>query len=354
LVSAHFGAVAPPQSTSVSSRFFTPSTCDGIGVPLDVAPLEPPPLEPPELEPEEVELALPLLVDASPDEPPSSSPPQPVSAIGKSARAVMQDVLVMRIPEEYYFSSALMHRRPSKPPLRIQPTTLWEYPSQHYGDEEQGDRRYVGATPSYVVWNLIQRYTKPGDLVVDPFCGSGTTLDVAKDSGRQARGFDIAPYRADIERADARSLPIEPATVKLVFMDPPYGDHIQYSDDPDCIGKLSAYDPAYYKAMHRAIREAARVLVPGGTLGVYVCDYFEKKHGFAPVGFQLFVSIAEALAIVDIVSVVRHNKSLEMGNYRRAAEEGNFFLRGFNYLFIAQKPPAQARSEDRRPRRGRR
>jgi len=26
-----------------------------------------------------------------------------------------------------------------------------------------------------------------------------------------------------------------------------------------------------------------------------------------------------------------------MGNYRKAAEEGNFFLRGFNYLFIMKK-----------------
>lgn len=234
-------------------------------------------------------------------------------------------------------------RRPAKPPLRIQPTTLWDYPSQNYGEGEQGDSRYVGATPSYVIWNLIQRYTKPNDLVVDPFCGSGTTLDVAKDTGRRARGFDLAPYRPDIERADARKLPLEAGSVDLVFMDPPYGDHIHYSDQPDCIGKLSAYDPAYYRAMHRAIREAARVLVPGGVLGVYVCDYYEKKHGFAPVGFQLFVSIAESLSILDVVSVARHNKTLEMGNYRKAAEEGNFFLRGFNYLFIAQKTQGKKR-----------
>jgi DNA modification methylase len=231
-----------------------------------------------------------------------------------------------------------MHQRPNKPQLRIQPTTLWEYPSQHYGPGQQGDQKYIGATPSYVIWNMIERYTKPGDLVVDPFCGSGTTLDVAKDTDRKGRGFDLSPFRADIEKADARKLPLETGSVDLVFMDPPYGDHIDYSDDPSCIGKLSAYDPKYYQAMHRAISEAARVLKPGGTFGLYVCDYFEKKVGFAPVGFQLFMSMAEKLKPIDIVSVVRHNKSLELGNYRKAAEEGNFFLRGFNYLFIAQKP----------------
>jgi adenine-specific DNA-methyltransferase len=239
---------------------------------------------------------------------------------------------------------AAMKPRPKKPALFVQPTTLWDYPSQHYGNDIQGDARYVGATPSYLIWNLIERYTRPGDLVVDPFCGSGTTLDVARDTGRKARGFDLAPYRDDIERADARNLPVESNSAQLVFMDPPYGDHIDYSDDPNCIGKLSAYDPAYYRAMNRAIREAVRVLSPGGVLGLYVCDYFEKKNGFAPVGFQLFVSIAESLKILDIVSVVRHNKSLAMGNYRKAAEDGNFFLRGFNYLFIAEKQGASKRS----------
>jgi SAM-dependent methyltransferase len=228
-------------------------------------------------------------------------------------------------------------RRPDKPALRVQPTTLWEYPSQHYGSEEQGDSRYVGATPSYVIWNLLQRYTAPGAFVVDPMCGSGTTLDVAKDTGRRARGFDLAPYRADIERADARSLPLAPSTVDLVFLDPPYGDHISYSDDPACIGKLSAYDPRYYREMARVFREAARVLRPGGVIAVYVCDFFQKKRGFAPVGFALFDTLAQIFEPVDIVAVVRHHRTLDMGNYRKAAEEGNFFLRGFNYLFIARK-----------------
>ena len=64
---------------------------------------------------------------------------------------------------------------------------------------------------------------------------------------------------------------------------------------------------------------------------------------------------------VDIISVVRHNKTLQMGNYRKAADEGNFFLRGFNYLFIMQKekkpakPPVKKKtvSKKRRPHKNR-
>ena len=41
------------------------------------------------------------------------------------------------------------------PKLSVQTTTLWEYPSQHYGDGEQGSSKYRGATPSYIIWNLL-------------------------------------------------------------------------------------------------------------------------------------------------------------------------------------------------------
>lgn len=229
------------------------------------------------------------------------------------------------------------HERPVKPPLRIQTTTLWEYPSQHYGEAVQGDSRYVGATPSYVIWNVLQRYTEPGALVVDPMCGSGTTLDVARDLGRRARGFDLAPYRADIERADARKLPLRDAEVDLVFIDPPYGDHIDYSDDPACIGKLSAFDERYHRELGRVFNEARRVLVPGGVLALYVCDFYNKREGFAPVGFALFDQLAQRFEPIDTVAVVRHNRTLEQGNYHKAAEQQNFFLRGFNYLFLVRK-----------------
>jgi adenine-specific DNA-methyltransferase len=228
--------------------------------------------------------------------------------------------------------------KPRKPPLRIQPTTLWDYPSQDYGHTQQGVPGYKGATPSYIVWNLLQRYTTKNDLVVDPCAGSGTTLDVARDLGRRALGYDVHPARKDIFRVDARKLPPElTGKVDFVFIDPPYSTHLDYGDDPRDIGKLDAAKPEYYDAMGQVISEIHRLLRPDHHMAMYVCDSFVKDQGFYPIGFELFARLKKFFQPVDIVAVVRHNKTLEMGNYRNAAEQQNFFLRGFNYLFIMRK-----------------
>jgi adenine-specific DNA-methyltransferase len=229
-----------------------------------------------------------------------------------------------------------------KPPLRPQVTTLWDYPSQDYGDEHQGIPGYKGATPSYIIWNLLHRYTKKGELVIDPCCGSGTTLDVARDLNRRALGYDVHPKRKDIFRVDAKKLPPElTGKVDFVFIDPPYSTHLDYGDDPRDIGKLSAKSGEYYKAMEQVFAEIVRVLKPGRHMGLYVSDSYEHRSGkgeFHALGFELFGRMQQAgLIAVDIVSVVRHNKTLEMGNYRKAADEGNYFLRGFNYLFVMKK-----------------
>jgi DNA modification methylase len=248
------------------------------------------------------------------------------------------------------------HRRGKpfrRPPLRVMTTTLWEYPSQHYdsasGARVQGDQSFEGATPSWVIWQLLTRYTREKDLVVDPMAGSGTTLDVARDLGRRALAYDLSPTRDDIFRADAGKLPLEDGKADFVFIDPPYSTHIRYSDDPACIGKLDAAGDdggrAYYDAMRRVIAEAHRVLRNRRYMALYVSDSWRKRRGeagggagtFMPIGFELFGLLRERFRPVDIVAVVRHNAKLKRGNWHKTAQEQNFFLRGFNYLFIMKR-----------------
>jgi DNA modification methylase len=229
-----------------------------------------------------------------------------------------------------------------QPKPMIQTTTLWDFPSQHYGDRDQGDGEYAGVTPSYVIWNLIQRYTKPGAMVLDPMCGSGTTMDVCRDLDRVAVGFDLSPVRQDIKMADARKLPLTDNMVDFVFLDPPYSTHIKYSGDPRCIGELDARGGGYYEAMEQVLAELYRVVKPGGYVALYVQDSFAKGRPFAPLGFELFLRLAVLFEPVDIVCVTRHNKKLKRNHWHTSAIEGNFFLRGFNYLFIVQKPTNEA------------
>lgn len=223
-----------------------------------------------------------------------------------------------------------------KPPLRLQTTTLWYYPSQHYGEVAEGGARFEGATPAYVVWNLLTRYTGRNALVVDPMCGSGTTLDVARDLGRRALGYDVAPTRKDIFRADARKLPLEDAKADFVFCDPPYGRHLRYSGRPECIGELDAHGPEYFAAMEAVFAEFERILRPERYLAVYVGDSWSKK-GFVPIGARLSGMLEQRFTPVDHIAVVRRNSDLEKGNYHKAAEEENFFLRGFHHLLIFRK-----------------
>lgn len=209
-------------------------------------------------------------------------------------------------------------------------------PSQHYGKGEQGSSDYKGATPSWVIWNLLQRYTEPGQVVLDPMCGSGTTSDVAADLERNCFAFDLQPTREEIEEADARDLPLGEEVVDFVFIDPPYGKNLKYSGKPACIGELDARDQEYFDAMKLVFEEAWRVLKPGGHLAVYVCDVWTRSM-FVPIGMHYLFMLSQIFEVVDHIAVVRHNKDLDKGNYHKAAEETNFFLRGFNHLMVVRK-----------------
>lgn len=230
---------------------------------------------------------------------------------------------------------------------RLESTTLWDYPKQSYGRTPKGDNRYAGVTPAFVIYNMVRRYTDPGNLVLDPMAGSGTTIDVCKEEGRKCVAYDIAPTRPDIIQNDARSIPLADNSVDMIFVDSPYGDNIAYNEHPGNIGKLSAESKEFYESLEKVVEECNRVLKPSKTIGWLIGDQWVKKQ-FTPVGFHVYELLCKHFDSVDIVSVARRSQTSNTGIWHNRALRFNFYLRGFKYLFIMRKSAAPAEHASKR------
>lgn len=65
----------------------------------------------------------------------------------------------------------------------------YSFPSREPGVE----RVHPTQKPIALMRELVERFTDPGDVIVDLFCGSGTTLRAARDLGRFSVGIELDP-----------------------------------------------------------------------------------------------------------------------------------------------------------------
>ena len=97
---------------------------------------------------------------------------------------------------QYFHESAylLAKGRPAKPKTLISDVvTEWSY---------TGNKLHPTQKPVSALLPVISALTRPGDIVLDPFCGSGSTLFAAKALHRRYIGIDIEPEHA--RTAEAR------------------------------------------------------------------------------------------------------------------------------------------------------
>jgi adenine-specific DNA-methyltransferase len=84
-------------------------------------------------------------------------------------------------------------------PLGKNPSDVWQIPKVTTGQDMTGQRASPERTahpaqfPEAVIDRIIKACSNPGDLVLDPFLGSGTTVVVAQANGRNSVGFEIKP-----------------------------------------------------------------------------------------------------------------------------------------------------------------
>jgi SAM-dependent methyltransferase len=137
--------------------------------------------------------------------------------------------------------------QPSPPPVSVWITAQSSPASQRRGRYTPKSTAHPAKMLPAIAAHAIAHYTRPGDLVLDPMCGIGTTLIEALHLGRPAIGVEYEPHWVQITQAnlalaheagidtdarvihgDARQLPtlLPPGLlgqVALVLTSPPYG-----------------------------------------------------------------------------------------------------------------------------------
>jgi DNA modification methylase len=84
--------------------------------------------------------------------------------------------------------------------------TIWRYATS--GQIEQSNRvklKHPATMPDKLAADLVQAFSRPGDTVLDPFAGSGTTLIAALNLGRDAIAIEIAPEYVEIIQERVRA-----------------------------------------------------------------------------------------------------------------------------------------------------
>jgi len=173
-----------------------------------------------------------------------------------------------------------------------------QYMVYKHGD---GGAQHINPTPLFIARWAIQAMTKPGDWVLDPFMGTGTTAVEAVNNSRNAWGTELdtcelaieniknnqkqgATGKAYIVHADARKLwayKREHTHPSLVILHPPYsGDeqaNAKYDKSvKDNLAFLKESD-LYWQTMGGIFQQCVEILKPGGYIVIGVKEMMRNK-----------------------------------------------------------------------------
>jgi DNA modification methylase len=161
--------------------------------------------------------------------------------------------------------------------INIQPYDVWNFAKCHdlFGD------KHPGRIPGEIVAHVLYFFTKPGDTVIDPMAGSGTTADVCLAFGRKCYAFDIDSRH---ERPDIISHNIavdgwheRVKKADLIFWDPPYFEKMDsgnIGDDGYIEGSISKLPrDMYLEFFAQRLTEARQMVKPGTRLAFLMSDW---------------------------------------------------------------------------------
>ncbi len=181
------------------------------------------------------------------------------------------------------------------------------------------DQELVHFTESLAA-TVLEDLTGPGDRVLDPFAGYGTSLVVSRRLGRPSVGVELLPERvsqvrarldalgegpaAQVVQGDARRLAdLVEGPFDLCLTSPPYMTANAHPENP-----LKAYEvpdgdyPTYLEQLGEVFGQVAGLLRPGGHLALNVANTVQDGV-LTPLAFDLAGVVRRHLTLVQDVVV---------------------------------------------------
>jgi DNA modification methylase len=236
--------------------------------------------------------------------------------------------------------------------------TVWSFPDR--GDWATHVGNYRGNWSPYLPRNLLDRYSKPGDLICDQMMGSGTTLVECKLMRRNGLGVDINPdsvmvtlNRLDfrykppgesyiepqirVYQGDARDLrEIQDGEIDLIATHPPYCGIVSYSKSK-VEGDLSSLKlEPFIAEMGKVAGEAFRILKPDRHCAILIGDTRRHQH-YIPISIGVLSKFLEAGFILreDVIKL-QHKTKITRERWRGSRYD--FLKIAHEHLYVFRKP----------------
>jgi len=211
---------------------------------------------------------------------------------------------------------------------------------------------------------MLKRYTKKGDWVIDPFVGCGTTLIESQRLGRNGIGIELQetvaqkarefissePNKhnviAEVVNADSATVDFKDIlakynqkSVQLLIMHPPYFDIIKFSNDPRDLSNAPSVEK-FLEMMNTIVNNASVVLEKGHYFILVIGDKYSKGE-WIPLGFLTMSEILQRGFLLKSIIVKNFEETTAKRNqkelWRYRALVGGFYIFKHEYIFVFKK-----------------